>query len=57
MLKRNPFVLIKGTFIDGENKPYPPVRHRVEKEQVLLHPPRLRMALPLCHSKVLSLLR
>lgn len=57
MLKRNTFYVNKRYVIDGENKPDPPVRHRVKKEQVLLHPLRLRMALPLCHSNMLSLLR
>lgn len=57
MLRRNTLRVSKRCSVDGENKPDPPVRCGVGKVQVLLRAPRLRMALPLCHSKVLSLLR
>lgn len=47
MLRGNtPCVSKKGS-IDGESKPNPPVRYRVGDTQVLLHPPSVRMALPL----------
>lgn len=47
MLRRNTPRVSKRGSIDGESEPNPPVKYRVRSIQVLLHPPRVRMALSL----------